>query len=40
MKIIAFVFLATASDTDSDLEDGAGPNVRDMDHVRRKVFRC
>jgi len=26
-------FLATASDSDSDAEDGSGPNIREMQHV-------
>ena len=34
-----FFFLATASDTDSDLEDGSGPNIREMQHVSWDVFR-
>ena len=28
-----FLFLANASDTDSDAEDGTGPNIREMQHV-------
>ena len=27
------LILATASDTDSDLEDGTGPNIRELQHV-------